>query len=485
MSTAEKIVAFFTGISLWISSLLSCMGIGNAPVLTVNQCANETALTGFGVEWDPMFFRGFNSGRTDAEDWALVCRRAAELGIQKARVMYLPGWIEPANDNGDPAAAELPAFRFGDTDFMSLLRELDACEALGIEVNLTVWGADRACTPWLNFPGCEDWLSAPNNVEEYAENVSVLLDYLLNTKGYTCVKELTLFNEPDWAFRGNDDNHAGIGYFEEMCRAVHNRLRRDGLRSRIKLILSDDTTTYSWLEGNVRRMSDIADGYNSHCYIFTADTPLASMRYWAERNNRLVNKHDPGKPYSHNEFGSPPLDAYHEANPDAYENGLAYAMMASSFLNAGSSGMLKWCFFDQYYYEGARADALMSVGLFKYKDEGWAVRPAYHAWGLIMRHTAIGMDIYGMRSHSPTVSGAAFRSASGKWVYLVVNADQKYAKTVRVDNTGGAVFDRYLYSRDTLPQDDSPIAPDLTVEAANGRLRAELPAGSFAVFVER
>ncbi|MCL1952919.1 MAG: hypothetical protein FWF60_08845, partial [Oscillospiraceae bacterium] len=407
------------------------------------------------------------------------------LGIQKVRMMYLPGWIEPANDNADPAVTDLPAFTFDGVDFASLLRELDACEALGIEVNLTVWGADRACTPWLSYPGCEDWLSAPNDVEEYAENISVLLDYLLHTKRYACVKELTLFNEPDWAFKNNDSRNAGIGYFEEMCRAVHGRLQRDGLRDNIRLILSDDTYHLGWLKENLRRMSGIADGFNSHTYQFGAEAPLAAMRRWAARCNKAVNQYAPGKPYTHNEFGSHILDAYHQGDPDAYENGLGYAMMAASFLGEGSSGMLKWCFFDQYYYDGPREDALMALGLFKYKDEGWAVRPAYHAWGLLMRHTEIGMEIYGIRSCNPAVSGVAFRSAEGKWVYLIVNADHRHAKTIRVDNAaaGDAIFDRYLYAKGALPADDAPIAPDSTLAAAKGRVCLELPADSFAILV--
>ncbi|MDR2687074.1 MAG: hypothetical protein LBB75_04920, partial [Oscillospiraceae bacterium] len=149
----ERIVTFFLSSALWGASLLACAGIGNNPVLTVNKEKNSAALSGFGVEWDPMFFRAFNARYVDEEDWALICRRAGELGVQKARIMVLAGWIEPANDNGDPAVTDLSNFTFGGVDFASLLRELDACEELGIEVNLTVWGADHACTPWLSYPG--------------------------------------------------------------------------------------------------------------------------------------------------------------------------------------------------------------------------------------------------------------------------------------------------------------------------------------------
>ena len=88
-------------------------------VLTVSETKNELGLDAFGVEWDPHFWRSynllsmdddFNVSTVGEQDWALIAERARELGIQKIRIMTLPGWYEPKNDNDDPFVTDFDAF---------------------------------------------------------------------------------------------------------------------------------------------------------------------------------------------------------------------------------------------------------------------------------------------------------------------------------------------------------------------------------------
>ena len=430
-------------------------------ILTVSSTPNPQRMNGLGVEWDPHTLMPYNTrwyGDSLEEDWALIRRRTQELGIQKVRMMILPGWYEPENDNDNPDITNESGFAFDSVEFASVLRQLELLEELDIHVNLTIWGADLAQTGWLAFPDCGDWLSAPNNPDEYAENISVLLNYLLVEKQFTCIKEITLHNEPDWAFKDNTGK-VDFDYYALVCQKVHQRLQRNGLRDKIHMILSDDTSRYTWLEATVKELNRIGDGYNSHNYLFNENTSYEEAFAWAERCNRLVREQGSGKPYTHNEFGgNHMIDAYHQTDINSYERGVYYSLLTEAFLNAGSAGMLHWEYFDQYYNDGPRASSLMSLGLFQFKDRGWAVRPFYHAWGLIMRHTRRDSEVYPMTFATGEVSGTALKSTDQAWTYLITNASSTN-QLVRVDHPQEEATELqvYVYNEETASTKDERL----------------------------
>lgn len=455
-------------------------------VLTVSSVPNEQRMNGFGVEWDPHTLMPYNTvwfGDELEKDWALIRRRTEELGVQKVRMMILPGWYEPTNDNDNPNDTNPAGFTFDSVEFTSVLRQLEMMEELNIHVNLTIWGADLEKTGWLAFPGCGMWLSAPNDPDEYAENISVLLNYLLAEKRFTCIKELTLHNEPDWAFTDNTGK-VDFDYYALVCQTVHQRLEQDGLRDRIQLILSDDTSQYSWLESTVNKLNAISDGYNSHNYLFNETTSYQDAFAWAEKCNRLVGEQGEGKAYTHNEFGgNHMIDAYHQTDTNSYERGVYYSLLAEAFLNAGSAGMLHWEYFDQYYNDGPRASSLMSLGLFQFKDRGWAVRPFYHAWGLIMRYTKRDSEVYPMTFTSESVSGTALKSPDGEWSYLITNSGDT-EQLVRVDHPQGAAMEMqvYLYNEDTASSEDERLISSSGIAyAENGNVFFLVEPKSFLV----
>src|SRR5690606_27642693 len=71
-------------------------------------------LEGMGAELDPHFFAQ-NVTRNDgskAGDWQHVVRRVKAMELKKFRVMALPQWYEPVNDNSDPHTTDMSKFTF-------------------------------------------------------------------------------------------------------------------------------------------------------------------------------------------------------------------------------------------------------------------------------------------------------------------------------------------------------------------------------------
>lgn len=464
-------------------------------VLTVSETKNELGLDAFGVEWDPHFWRSynllsmdddFNVSTVGEQDWALIAERARELGIQKIRIMTLPGWYEPKNDNDDPFVTDFDAFAFESEHFNSIYRELLVAEQLGIDVNLTFWGADYETTSWMAFNGVNDWITAPKDPDEYAENVCALLKYLFDEKGLTCIKEITVHNEPDWAFKSTG-NKVDFSYYVKVCKNLNERLINEGLRDKVKLVLSDDTFNKDWLTKSVIELYEIADGFNSHCYVFGDENSYKEMYNWAAANNEIVDAFASKVPYTHNEFGGNKLlGAYHQGDIDQYERGVYYARLSNAFMNAGSNGMLHWEYFDMYYYSGDRDEAVMSLGLFQYVDKGWAVRPFYHSWGLIMKYTRPGSDVFPMVSDSDDVCATAYRTENGEWSYVVVNSDRANARSIRIDNVNAdeLKMNVHLYSRSTVTESDKVIEASSRAYEKDGSVYIEIPAYSFVMLTE-
>ncbi len=448
--------------------------MSNYTLLTMASKPNPHLLNGLSVEWDPHIFRSFNT-ETDnrgvafdpATDWALVERRVARMGLQRARVWMQPEWFRPAYDRWD--------FSPDNVELYSLIRHLELAEKLGIRINLTMWCAQS--TGWLGDPTSKDWCSAPNDPEMYAEITCRVVQELLVNRGFTCIRELTLFNEPSWAFLHNVDQVSFADY-AELVRVTHRRLQELGLRNRLMLIVSDDAEHTEWYRQSVTELSSIADGYASHTYAYGPDTPDGVIEDWVTERHRISEEHGDGKPFIVDEFGTnrviPPMTA---TDTYTYERGLFLAKFLIDALNCGASGASYWCLYDENYGLNNR----MEVGLWGFADENYAPRPTYYAWGMLNAYTTRRSRIIPLSAEGEGVSGVALEAPNGDRVFILLNQTgepQPFRLETPLKITR---WQRALYSRDTLPNDDTLPPMSLPVET-DGTTEGVLPAESFAIY---
>ena len=196
-----------------------------------------TKLEAMGAELDPHFFSQ-NLTRNDGSkesDWKYVVDRVKAMELQKFRVMVLPQWFEPVNDNNDPHETDLNKFVFDSPEMQSLYKVLDLAQEQNIEVCIVVWG----CPVWVSLldpkyshvktcfmadPTKKDvWITGPVNYDEWAENFSVLIKHLIEDRKYTCVKEITPMNEPDGGPLLTSTEYI------EMAKVLDARFKKDGI----------------------------------------------------------------------------------------------------------------------------------------------------------------------------------------------------------------------------------------------------------------
>lgn len=409
---------------------------------------------GFGAEWDAMFWQDWNVSQGVGEtDFQLAAGRLAALKLPLVRIFAKVDWWEPAE--GAPA--------FDSPELKSLYRQLKVCQELGIEVILVIW----RLAPWL-----PDWMSAPRKL---ARTIADLL-LELKRRGITVVRHLTVVNEPNFELGGTMTDYS------TLYSAVSAELQTRGIA--LSMMGPDESGAFSWFEYATANMGGLLGAFDAHTYDFDS-TSVGGMEAFVKERLALMaaTPGARGKPFFIGEFGSSNnIDTFTSGDIDTYERGLFSAEGALRAMRAGASGILHWCLHDVLYAPGIK----MGYGLWKFKDQGWLVRPIYHAWSLLTRLALPGSTVLETASADPRLVTAAVRRTDGTLALWAINRDQA-PMTVNLDlGTGlprGTTLGWYRYEAGNLPVDGRLLAPAGALTLVGGRVRHTLPPGTLTAYV--
>ena len=336
-------------------------------------------LKGFGAEDDGWFYNPENASHgVDDADAALREKRTEWMSPDYVRMFC---WYKEWNPSSD-----WESFTFDSDHMLSRYRTLDVYQRLGTTINLTgvEWGVEA--------PYAEP--------EKLAKALGALFEQLIKVKGYTCVREWTLTNEPNtnWTQRG--------GTFDKFVK-IHQLVKAEfsarGLD--VKVVGSDDTAGETWFRQCVEDPAyfETADVFASHRYFPFADRGLAT-RFYDERLGLLRGK-TPAKPFVVGEFGFQDARSGVVDNPlmEEYRYAIWTAAFAIEGLNAGVAGFSIWSIHEMYY----PTNTMMNYALWNYKDRGWSLRPVFYTWANFCRLTKSGDKVYRCTSSHPKNVSAA------------------------------------------------------------------------------
>ena len=351
------------------------------------------SLAGFGAEDDGWFYNLENAARgVTEEDVVLRERRVEWMDPDWVRMFF---WHKDWNPNGD-----WKTFTFDSPNMLSHYRTLDLYQRLGAVVNVVgvEWGVAK---PY-------------DEPADVAQAIGALFHHLVRTKGYTCVQQWTLTNEPNGAFASRQ------GYSFERFVDLHVRVRAEFARRglTVDIVGSDDTGGLPWFTRCVQDDTyyQTADLFASHRYLPYADRVLAPF-FFDDRLELLAAK-EPRKPFVVAEFG------FQDARSATLENPLMetypYAVWTAAFvidgLNRGVAGFSIWCLSEVYYPGGG----FMNYGLWDFKDNQWRARPVYHAFANFSRLTERGDPVRRCVSSHP---GHVLGAVVGKTLFWVNRTD--------------------------------------------------------------
>ena len=439
---------------------------------------------GVSVEFDPhVLSQNIQKGISTEEDWAIVESRVAKMEIDRFRVMLLPSWIEPFNDDDNENTINWEALTPNTVEMQSVYKVLDLAQKNGIDVNLTLWGAennlhliDQTVTTQIQSQGghflsknneATNWVIGTKYPKEFAENFSIYVQNFLE-RGYTCIKEITPVNEPDWSYQ--IDRSVSFDTYKTLCLELDARFRADGIRDKVLFNLSDNTDAgHAWLENTMMELDEITDIYNTHTYKFGYETKNDTIASWEQENRNITR--NTGKPHVIGEFGSNQnVGSSRQTDIDEYRRGVLLVRQMLNFYNVGAAGMSYWVLCDEYYNYSDSYASMMQLGLWKatkrayfgdsaaYEtiQEDYEVRPQYYAYALMTKHVPKGAEVYPISLNDDFALGTAFKGVDGKWVYVFANGNAK-GEGLKLAFKADGSFEKYEYAEEKLPNGDNLI----------------------------
>jgi hypothetical protein len=201
---------------------------------------------GNGAQWGGYDLLKDWTGKDDFsdQDWQKLADRIAYMRPPFVRIMIDAGWNYIKNGAYDPSKTSA-----------AFLRILEYCNANGIVVMFGEWGHH-----YLN-----------NNIQlvdkAWMEWSASYLDWLINVKGFSCIKYYNMVNEPngDWSSTNQD-----YELWKTIMIDYHAKLVSKGLDTRVSLVGPDaavwDAGLISWVTNITRDMGDKVGLYDLHTY---------------------------------------------------------------------------------------------------------------------------------------------------------------------------------------------------------------------------
>lgn len=174
-------------------------------------------------------------------DWNTMFTRLRFMRPGLVRIMGSKGWNYSINGTYNPDKSQDILFKI-----------LDFCQAENISVIWGEWGHTGGSTV------DQAWLNQSIN----------FLDYLINTKKYSCVKYFTMLNEPNGSWSSNQGSYS---LWKTLIEATYNLMSTKGLLDKVRIMAPDVTVTRNEFTGNpsafiTNSINDLDNKIGSYCY---------------------------------------------------------------------------------------------------------------------------------------------------------------------------------------------------------------------------
>ena len=382
---------------------------------------------GFGVEWDS---RGYDAAGVTDEDFAVIRKRVEWMRFPVVRIMMRSEWC-----------CKKGKYEWESPEMRALYRHLDLCQQMGTTVFLTEWR----------------WKNEDRDVREVgdlldpklAEIIGTYLDYLVNKRGYDCIKYFIMGNEPNG--RGGD-----WGRWKKSVEDVFAELRKRDLTKKIVFTGPDQVYNDKWHYMAVDQLQHILGAYDVHRYLDGWEVRAGHVYDYYSRLWQYALDNDPkarNKPFVITEAGSwrPRAPRKNPLHLD-YDYGVLMADYAVQAANAGSSAVLAWMLDDNSHPK-------FTWGMWHNKANGLALKPWFYPWSLLCRYFRSGSIILKSEHTSKGVRVLVARydrekKRGGHWSFCVVNNSDAPAKVLlRVPDDSMLSMQRFVYRKDSAKAD--------------------------------
>lgn len=395
-----------------------------------------------------------NPPLTRTEAWTDLYNHARWLGLDFIRVELTGKSYEPNKHE----------FTWNSEDMQALYKVLDYCQQNDVDVFL-----QQMCqnTEWNAYPGVHPILSAPRSLDDFADGVATLVEYLLKTKKYTCIKYFCITNEPPggtwgyWWSMGNND-----APFTPAVKRVYEEF----LKRKISVTLSGPDWT-DLPPFNLKKLdfASFLGAYDIHSYGGIDAKGAKTVKQWADWS------HSMNKPFFISEFGNMKLGwGGDNPGPKSSAAALSNAHDIITSLNLGADAMNRWSFTNRGDMDGQwQLVRTFDIRKKEYLDHVIPENKAYYGYAMFTRFIAKYASVLETVNHSPSDTAISFislQNPDGTLVCIMLNQSNKSrnGELKIVSKFKINKLYKYVYDED-IPEDGKfALNPEETIVSPSG-----------------
>jgi hypothetical protein len=441
-----------------------------------------------------------------AKKWNMIFDRLDFMRPKLIRVMDQANWryLKGFDGKGEPI------LDFNSPEVKTLQKLLDYCQKNKITVLFGEWGCPsqiKGSDSSGHFKGANDpgWI---NMIVKY-------LDFLINTKGYTCLKYYNLVNEPNGYWASTEGNWEE---WSEGVKMLHKALTENGLAAKIQIAGPDVVAEYDnpvskytgieWVAESTRQLDDQLGIYEIHAY---TNYDLVQSGNFAKLYSGIAQlAKRMKKPIIFGEIGFDKMTEENQkrvktdryASEDSqmsvydFSYGVDMADVAIQIMNSGYSGAAAWDLDDAMHTLGDQGDKskLKRWGFWNSlgteicnnpSDEN--IRPWFYSWSLLCRYFPNGINI--VKSDSIAIEGVRMVAGVKEGaitIALVNNGSLNQKLQLKLD--GSLIlksFKKFIYSNTIRPVDGKwfPVPQETGfLNLSGGEMQVEIPAKSLIMY---
>jgi len=404
---------------------------------------------------------GGNPPVSQVNAWKQLKEHASWLGLNFVRVELSQRMYEP----------ERNAFDWDNEEMLALYQILDWAQANDVDVFLQqMW----MYVDWNALPGIHPLISAPKNLDDFANGIATLIEHLTKDKGYTCIKYFCMTNEPPggtWGYWWE------YGKNEGSIDQAWKRLKGEFDNRNIDIPISGpDWTDMPPFEPEKLDFARYFGAIDIHSYHGVTVAGEENLRKWADW------AHSQEKPFFLSEYGNMNLGwGGDDPNQKSFDAAISNACDVIRGLQAGVDGFNRWSYTNRGDLDGQwQLVRTYDLKTKTYLSDVIPEPEAYYGFGIISRF---------LSKYSSTVScevdqndhqlfASALLSPQGQLSIFIVNpTEESLSVDLDLENYRDKTMNVYQVTKELVLDSDFKLNPQQSFDSGVKR-KIALPSRS-------
>ncbi len=368
--------------------------------------------------------------------WVQLKEHASWLGMNFVRVELSQRMYEPLKGE----------FDWDNEEMQALYEILDWAQERDVDVFLQQMWSN---VEWNAIPGIHPLISAPRDLDAFAEGIATLLEYLTAVQGYSCIKYFCMTNEPPggtWGYWWEYGDREGT--VAEAWKRLHEEFVNRGIRIPLS---GPDWTDLPPFEEKKLESASYFGAIDIHSYQGVDENGEKTLRQWA------AWAHGQDKPFFLTEYGNMTLGwGGDDPNQKTLDAAISNACDVIRATRAGVDAFNRWSYANRGDLDGQwQLVRTWDRRNKSYYPEVLPETEAYYGFGIISRFLSKYSSVVDCRVSAPdsVLMCTALVSPGGIMSIFLVNRSSEEL-SVHLEIEGDGDRDLYLYqvSREVIQE---------------------------------